>query len=342
MSKKVSLERDLEKKRRTKQGVLANSVPFSISPKVADLIAGATAGGVCATAFSPLDVTKLRMQAQGGLLRSRYEGGLVQSCRTILKEEGIRGWFRGYCMAILIAPVFWSCYFSCYSYWKERYRVLFGLKKGEHSCFVYAVSAASSGAFADIVTNPLWVVKTRLTTQFMYKAGLSGTQHYQPRDLYNGAFHCARMIYLKEGATAFFKGLSASLLGCSHVAVQFPVYEFLRAKLKKRRVSNGGSEELSTYDVLVASIMSKVVATTTTYPHEVLRTRLQDQQTHCVGVRGYTGLTDCVRTIFRVEGLSGFYRGLSVNIQRAAPACAITFVSFEHTRAWLVNWRGVS
>jgi len=340
MSNELSWEENVEKTvKQTKQDTCWRQSLFnSISPKSAEIIAGGTAGAVCATACSPLDVTKIRMQAQGGLLRSRYEGGVLNACHTILKEEGIRGWFRGYTVAIMIAPIFWSCYFPVYSFFKERYPALLGLKKGEYDWLIYASSAVSAGVLADVVTNPFWVVKVRLTTQFMYMAALSG----KPREHYYGSLHCARVIYAKEGILSFYKGLSASLLGCSHVAIQFPVYEFLRAKLEKRRIGHGGSGELSTSDVLVASIMSKVVATTTTYPHEVLRTRLQDQQSQSEGVRAYNGLTDCMRTIYRCEGVSAFYRGLSVNIMRAAPACAITFVSFEHVRAWLVKQREAS
>lgn len=36
-----------------------------------------------------------------------------------------------------------------------------------------------------------------------------------------------KMIYREEGFAAFYKGLSASFLGLSHVAIQFPLCEFL-------------------------------------------------------------------------------------------------------------------
>lgn len=36
-------------------------------------------------------------------------------------------------------------------------------------------------------------------------------------------------IYRSEGPRAFYRGLLPSLLGIAHVAVQFPLYEQLRA-----------------------------------------------------------------------------------------------------------------
>ena len=383
----------------------------TLSPTTATTMAGGFAGAVCATVCSPLDVTKTRMQAQGGLdiARARaakvaglpapklkYTHGVFAACRTILREEGPAGWFRGYSTAIVTVPIFWSFYFPIYTELKGVYaRSIYDSRGGEGAVgeaesiaasgsegpLVHALAAATAGACVDVLTNPLWVIRTRLQTQWLYRtvaeqggataATAIAQQEGRPRLMYDGMFDAARKMLRHEGVGSFYKGLSASLLGCSHVAVQFPVYEELRAQLRARRLmasanaheSGGGgsssthadAEELSTVEILIASTTSKLVASTATYPHEVVRTRLQDQQT--VSNRGcsaaamssatkgwqptsqYLGLVDCMRSIVREEGVEGLYRGLSVNIIRAAPACAITFVSFEHVKSWLFAQR---
>lgn len=78
----------------------------------------------------------------------------------------------------------------------------------------------TAGATGTILTNPLWVVKTR----FMAQAILPPSA---PR--YKTTFDAVRTIYTTEGFRAFYKGLLPSLMGVSHVAVQFGLYEKTKA-----------------------------------------------------------------------------------------------------------------
>ena len=74
----------------------------------------------------------------------------------------------------------------------------------------------------------------------------------------------------------FYKGLLPSLFGVSHVAVQFPLYETFKKWAREYQAEHGGdAKELSPSSILVCSATSKMIASVTTYPHEVLRTRLQ-------------------------------------------------------------------
>jgi hypothetical protein len=45
---------------------------------------------------------------------------------------------------------------------------------------------------------------------------------------YRHTLDAVRTIYRAEGLQAFYKGLTPSLMGVSHVAVQFPLYEQLK------------------------------------------------------------------------------------------------------------------
>lgn len=75
-----------------------------------------------------------------------------------------------------------------------------------------------------------------------------------------------------------------SLFGVSHVAVQFPLYEAFKSYVKEQRRSNSNllsSEEdpddLPASIILACSSSAKMIASVMTYPHEVLRTRMQMQ-----------------------------------------------------------------
>lgn len=90
---------------------------------------------------------------------------------------------------------------------------------------------------------------------------------------YRSTFDGFRTIYRNEGLAAFYKGLIPSLFGISHVAVQFTLYEKAKAW-----AAHGSADPLTPSAILLCSAVSKMIASLATYPHEVLRTRIQMQK----------------------------------------------------------------
>ena len=82
--------------------------------------------------------------------------------------------------------------------------------------------------------------------------------------------------------------------------------------------------------LFAAGAASKAVATTVTYPYQVIKTRVQ--QRLAVGgaaLRPYRGLLDTTRAILAHEGPRGFYKGFGANLLRVAPQSAVTLVVYE-------------
>lgn len=80
------------------------------------------------------------------------------------------------------------------------------------------------------------------------------------------------------------------------------------------------------------------VASTTTYPLQVIKSRMQQRSESLevtstgelrVVERNYGGLLDTTRKIFQKEGISGFFKGCIPNAIRVAPGAAVTFVVYE-------------
>jgi solute carrier family 25 folate transporter 32 len=88
------------------------------------------------------------------------------------------------------------------------------------SNWAHILAAMTAGATGTIVTNPLWVIKTRFMAQSM--------SDHATGKRYHNTWDAIRTIYQQEGVRAFYRGLMPSLLGVSHVAVQFPLYEQLK------------------------------------------------------------------------------------------------------------------
>jgi len=167
-----------------------------------------------------------------------------------------------------------------------------------------------AGATSTVATNPLWVIKTR----FM-------TQNHMTSYRYKNTIHAFATIYAHEGIKGFYKGLGPSLMGVSHVAVQFPLYEKMKVWLK-----SPDQEHLSNISILSASSASKMAASLATYPHEVVRTRLQNQT---VKPLKYKGVWHAIKLINQEEGLMAFYKGMSTNLLRTVPSSALTILIYE-------------
>uniref|UniRef100_A0A7C8Z4J8 Mitochondrial carrier protein n=1 Tax=Opuntia streptacantha TaxID=393608 RepID=A0A7C8Z4J8_OPUST len=302
---------------------MASNNSHDPNPMLCNAVAGATAGVIAATFVCPLDIIKTRLQVHGNPkvgIGAPKGSVLVSSLEQIFHREGLRGMYRGLSPTILALLPNWAVYFTVYEKLKSR----LGSDDGNQlSVGANVIAASGAGAATIIAINPLWVVKTRFQTQGM-RAGMAP---------YKSTFSALRRIAQEEGVRGLYSGLVPALAGIGHVAIQFPIYEQVKGYLASR--DEAAVDKLPAYDVLVASSVSKMCASTLTYPHEVVRARLQEQGHH--SEKRYTGVADCVRKIFRQEGISGFYRGCATNLLRTTPAAMITFTSFETINRFLVN-----
>ncbi len=88
--------------------------------------------------------------------------------RTIYKEEGIRGFFKGARIAVVTVPVFYSLYFPVYEHSKHFYSKLIYNQDNYNNSVIYTLSSGSSAILCDLITNPMWVVRIRKQTEFIH------------------------------------------------------------------------------------------------------------------------------------------------------------------------------
>lgn len=352
-------------------------------------IAGAIGGFTSGIITCPLDVIKTKLQAQGGYVptdQGRHAGhpklynGLVGTARVIWREEGIRGMYRGLGPIVMGYLPTWAVWFTVYNkskVWLADYSRTFhsGAVRElradltiENPHLISFWSSIVAGASSTIVTNPIWVIKTRLMSQ----SHTAATTHHHgslfpkpgstptARPILHAPWHyrstldAARKMYTSEGVASFYSGLTPALLGLSHVAVQFPTYEYLKTRFTGQGMGESPThgEKANWAGILSASVLSKILASSATYPHEVIRTRLQTQRRPVAGehyLQGmgiapdakskaaaqqalqpkYRGVVMTFRTILAEEGWRAFYAGLGTNMMRAVPAATVTMLTYE-------------
>ena len=147
---------------------------------------------------------------------------------------------------------------------------------------------------------------------------------------YSGFLTGAARLWASEGVRGFYRGLGASLLGVSHGAVQFAVYEPAKRVYLSKRGNQAG--KLDNDATVVVSTVAKLVAGAVTYPYQVIRSRLQN---HDADTRYGRGITGVAARVLREEGVRGFYRGVVLGIVRVMPATWVTFLVYENVRHYL-------
>ncbi|KNB46222.1 mitochondrial carrier family protein [Blastocystis sp. subtype 4] len=101
-----------------------------------------------------------------------------------------------------------------------------------------------------------------------------------------------RRIYREEGLRAFFRGLSVSYLGLTETAIQFTCYDIFKRKL---------GDNPSKLQLFGTAAAAKLIATTLTYPHEVVRTRMRERTEG----KEYATLISSFKNLYKQSGCRG-------------------------------------
>jgi len=270
------------------------------------------------TATAPFDVLKTRLQIQMDReITEKVYTRIHHSFQRIWQEEGIRGLFKGYRATLVCTPVFHSIYFPIYERLRLTFSELLGAEKEDFK--VVFASWGISGFVSNMITNPMWLIRTRMQGE-IFKS--QGKPNYQRK--YRSIAGSIYRVYSKEGFLALYTGLTASLINISHVLVYFPVYE--KTKLFFRVNFESDRETLSAKYVSLSVLISKWLASTVSYPIELIRARQQDS---IVSEGRDSKFLGVLKRTYANEGAMAFYSGFSLNLMRILPQNIIIFMLYE-------------
>lgn len=158
----------------------------------------------------------------------------------------------------------------------------------------HILASSTAGATNVFVTNPLWVAKTRLQIQGFHSIPSPDKTSSAPFK-YRGTFHALWSIARYEGVAGMYSGLSPSLVGVSHIAIQVPLYEELKRIAVHKREASCGKCEVTSLDIIFSSSLAKMIASAVTYPHEVIRSRM-----HASGRGGFSAFVPICKQVRRL------------------------------------------
>uniref|UniRef100_A0A1I7VFJ1 Mitochondrial carrier protein n=1 Tax=Loa loa TaxID=7209 RepID=A0A1I7VFJ1_LOALO len=283
--------------------------------------------------------------------------GFVQQSRSIytffkqiVVNEGFSALFKGIGPNLIGVAPSKAVYFCTYSSCKRLLNSLDIFVS--NSAMIHMSSAAASGFVAATVINPVWLVKTRLQ---LHKGPLSVTECIRRvwrTDGFKGFYRGVTASYVGISETVIqfvlYEEMRALLLkwkssrnahvdGCKDLTNPDTDIEKWNEKSRLKQdekqlstvqmslTENDNREMIDFLHFMLAGGTAKFFACSLAYPHEVVRTRMREENAVT------KGFLPTLKFVLRGEGFWALYRGLAVQLLRTVPNTAITMGTYELT-----------
>ncbi|XP_044255563.1 mitochondrial thiamine pyrophosphate carrier [Tribolium madens] len=284
------------------------------------VIAGGGSGFITRMLCQPLDVLKIRFQLQvEPILKSnisKYQS-VVHATNLIIKEEGVKALWKGHVPAQLLSISYGVAQFWSFEVLTKQVST-FNLSPS-FSPMINFTCGALAGCYATLASFPFDVVRTRLVAQS------------ENHKVYSGILQAFTSILKNEGFFVLYRGIWPTFIQVApHAGAQFMCYKLFDS-IYKYLVN---SQNTTLTSSLVSGSLAGLFAKTVVYPFDLAKKRLQIQGFEQGRVEfgqffKCRGLNDCLIRIYKVEGLSGLFKGLSPSLIKAVVTTALHFSSYE-------------
>ncbi|OAA44871.1 mitochondrial oxaloacetate transport protein [Metarhizium rileyi] len=299
-----------------------------MSTTLGAFIAGGIAACGAVTATHPFETVKIRMQLQGELQQKGHQPhhyrGPIHGVGVIIRNEGLRGIYRGLGTAYIYQVLLNGCRLGFYDPMRKGLAALFLNNENAQNLGINMFCGAFSGVIGAAAGSPFFLVKTRLQS---YSPFLPvGTQHQ-----YRNAWDGLSRIYRAEGVGGLYRGISAAMIRTGFgSSVQLPTYFFA----KRRLMRHAGMEEGPALH-LASSAASGFVVCCFMHPPDTIMSRLYNQNGSL-----YKGVFDCLGKTIRTEGFLAIYKGFLPHLARILPHTILTLSLAEQTNKLIRKFEG--
>ena len=189
-----------------------------------------------------------------------------------------------------------------YYYWYEWTRATFekaAEKAGRASKKLTTIESMIAGAIAGsatvLLTNPIWVVNTRMTARKAEdEKSLPGGAKQAPKTTIGTVIEIIR----QEGPKALFSGVLPALVLVINPILQYTIFEQLKNSLESRK-------RITPKDAFYLGALGKILATSITYPYITIKSRMHVSSKE----GGSQSLDGGLKKIVKDEGYVGLYKG---------------------------------
>ncbi|TVY46466.1 Mitochondrial oxaloacetate transport protein [Lachnellula occidentalis] len=262
-------------------------------------IAGGIAACGAVTATHPFETVKIRMQLQGELqekgLQPRMYKGPFHGVSVIVRNEGVRGLYRGIGAAYIYQMTLNGCRLGFYEPLRQTITSAIFTDSKTQSLPVNIFAGATSGIMGAAAGSPFFLVKTRL--QSFSSFAPMGTQHP-----YKNAVDGMRQIHKGEGIRGLYRGVGAARL------------------VKHLGMKEGPALHLA------SSTASGFVVCCVMHPPDTIMSRMYNQNGNL-----YKGVLDCLAKTVKTEGVLAIYKGFLPHLARILPHTVLTLSLAEQT-----------
>lgn len=273
-----------------------------------EAICGGIGGAIGIVVGAPFDLVKVRMQVFPDI----YKSSLV-AFRDIVREEGVRGIFKGTLSPVAVQGLLNSLLFA------GKYAVSKFLFPHNHSTNSLShaeeyISGSCGGFLQCIVLVPSDVVKCRMQ--------IDNISNSTGAPKMNGIMDCISQIYKSEGISGFYKGFwSTALREIPSLGTYFFTYQLLR------KLWTPPGQETSHFVTLISGGLAGSASWAVVYPMDLIKSNIQISTANDGKPTSILGMARYLWS--RHRSIGAFYQGIGPTVLRAFPVNAVTFYFYE-------------
>ncbi|EST09432.1 Mitochondrial substrate/solute carrier [Kalmanozyma brasiliensis GHG001] len=292
--------------------------PFAL-PTV-DLVAGSLAGAAQVIVGQPLDTVKVRSQIAP---RGTYTGPMDVLTRTI-RTEGPLALYKGMASPLLGIAAQNALLFTAFQSAKR----FISPESQRLSTAQIAAAGAIAGGVNSVLSSPVELFKIRMQAQISSPGDAAKARKLSA---------VAREVYSKYGVkNGVMRGFWVTVMReVPAYAGFYTGFELAKSAFRAKLPSGTtqGGTILPIWALMASGSCGGICNWLACYPLDVLKSRIQLNDAKLP--RGFGGplllkyVSEEARTLWKEQGMKGFWVGLSPTLLRAIPAAAATFTTFE-------------
>ncbi|KAI9048138.1 hypothetical protein LZ554_007933 [Drepanopeziza brunnea f. sp. 'monogermtubi'] len=293
------------------------------SDNVAHALSGA-GGGILSMALTyPLITLSTRAQVES----KRADSDFLSTVQRIVQREGITGLYAGLDSALFGISVTNFVYYYWYEWTRsgfEKAAVTAGRASKRLTTVESMIAGAIAGSATVMLTNPIWVVNTRMTTRKKNKETVEGLLPGSVAPRQPTTIGTLMALIKEEGPLALFSGVAPALVLVINPILQYTIFEQLRNSIEKRR-------RVTPTIAFLLGALGKLFATSITYPYITVKSQM-----HVAGRDGgKENMMQAMRRVINEEGYAGLYKGIGPKVTQSVLTAAFLFafkdVLYEQT-----------